>query len=396
MGSARQLLLSLLFFSCVSALLAEDTDAPLSVSFLDSSTREVRLDSPLTFTCNINRDMLFVVQNEVNMVMKPVHGEAITLSTSARLVNGEPDFYKITIVNSPSGHIQIKFDILKVRDINDGKLICRVNSTKKVVEAEVDIVVLRPIENFKLKVKEVELKRSTTEPLALDLGRLVVTCTAEGSNPKTEDVKILFHGEKITATSDYIEMGGLVRKWRTFLNATIQLDSESSGKTVECVAVPKIGSRLDIAVPIKINIFEPNVNCFPAQASLGQSNTELKCVVQHIGPKVRSYRYELGFGDSARKLPEPTLKEINDTVTEVTTVLEQVDSDHFKGSIYLIMTHIDDHVSKEKVELIFSPDDSANSPNPLSRPDENGENKSSQVQISLVSLVLLLIGSLLL
>lgn len=99
------------FYSTVSASFSEDTD--IKLHFVNSTTREVALDSSLTFICNINREMFFLVQNEVNMVMKPAHGEEITLTTSGRLYDGEPDFYKLTIESPAPGFVQIKITILK-------------------------------------------------------------------------------------------------------------------------------------------------------------------------------------------------------------------------------------------------------------------------------------------
>ncbi|RUS92082.1 hypothetical protein EGW08_000106 [Elysia chlorotica] len=238
-------------------------DAPLKVEFLDPSDRYVKLGDEVHLGFKLNRGLVFGVDNEALMERRRVvDGSEVVdvLSDIAKLEEaGVPEFYQVS-VDKESADLTILFKILKVRDIDDATFMVRAiaNNGEK-ANVSLKVIVLRENSKLKMKIGSNDFFSEKIEaPFSLDEGMYPVTCSAEGSNPATEDIMIWWNGEKLPlASTDKVLMDTPLQMYRTTVTAEVDVDLGTSGKLVECTATSRAGKQLHISAPIEVNVYDP-------------------------------------------------------------------------------------------------------------------------------------------
>lgn len=69
----------------------------LQVSLDNSETKQVTVGEQLKLVCKVNRGLMFVIENYVEIVHQPLDGPEVILAVSGKLTNGDPNFYNLEI-----------------------------------------------------------------------------------------------------------------------------------------------------------------------------------------------------------------------------------------------------------------------------------------------------------
>uniref|UniRef100_A0A0B7A7I6 Immunoglobulin V-set domain-containing protein n=1 Tax=Arion vulgaris TaxID=1028688 RepID=A0A0B7A7I6_9EUPU len=113
-----------LFIAFVGLSYAQ-SDPPLEVKFRNSGARHVSTGDRLNFVCNINRNLMYVLTNVVEIIRKSALDDSeVILTQGAKRQEAEPAFYNVSVIPGENT-ISVEFIIVKVRDLDEGSLICR-------------------------------------------------------------------------------------------------------------------------------------------------------------------------------------------------------------------------------------------------------------------------------
>ncbi|CAL1542268.1 unnamed protein product, partial [Lymnaea stagnalis] len=336
-----------------------DGKKPLEVKFESQGPVLTHLNEAVGFKCQINQDPFYVLK--ANAEIFQVHdGKEVVLNNGGKLGDGDPDHYYANIVPEKEDEdLHLILNILKVRDEDDGFLVCRVEHQveNERQEDKIEIIVQRPLESLKLKINDSVVDKSMSEKLELESGSYDISCIAEGSNPATTDVHIFFDGNKVNHKDPVSEpiKGGL-RKYRTTIDSQLNLTAPNNGAFLECNAKSSLGDSLSVKFPIIVIMYEPEIVCNDTYASIGEIHHVLKCTVYHQQSKLKSFKYfidnvEIEAGDQSSSYDDVTTKNISPDQTVVELRINKVVESHFAANFYLVLEHVDRHVTRHPVKL---------------------------------------------
>jgi hypothetical protein len=355
-----------LFFIALAGITYAQEPSPLEVHFQNTAKREVTAGEHLKFFCNINRDLLFVVTNIVEIVRTTaISGQVAILTQLAKRIEAEPAFYNVSIENQNDKTVRVVFDIIRVRDIDEGTLTCRVrpnedNPNDPKAEDSVKIVVKRPLDVLYLKFDDLEdIFHSMVDPIEVDSGEHTVQCSAEGSNPAPASVNLYLHGDKVTnVVSKTDQMETSVVKYKTSITGTVLLTVANTMQEFECTAASQLGDSHSVKLPIKLKVYDPKISCNDSEAFKGKWYPVLTCTVDYEGLNIKNFKYELGNtkesvleGQQNKDFVQVEREQITKTRARVLLKLYQAQDWHFKTNFYLVVEHADGHVTRESVRL---------------------------------------------
>ncbi|BFZ01161.1 hypothetical protein BsWGS_04201 [Bradybaena similaris] len=359
--------LHVLFMIVIGVACAQD-QPPLRVAFENPAPRKVSAGESLTFVCHINRDIMYALQNYVEIVRRSVDNTETILTQASKRVEAEPGFYEVKITPTAENTIRLEFQIVKARDIDEGHVICRARPAEdkpneETAQQEVQIVILRPLDTLHLKFGNFDaISASTKDPIEVESGKYQVQCIAQGSNPEPADVSLYLHGTKITATPNPEKMDADVIKYRTTITGEVELKVSNSNQEIECSAASTLGDSHSVKLPIKIKVYDPKIVCNDSEAYVGKWYPVLTCTVDYEGLNIKRFRYDLGNKDEIQEgtqnkdFVEVRREQISETSARVVLNLYQAKRWHFNTEFYLVVEHEDGHITRETVRLHEQPE----------------------------------------
>ncbi|GFN73789.1 hypothetical protein PoB_000029500 [Plakobranchus ocellatus] len=350
---------------------------PLKVYFENPDDRYVELGAKVNLDFSVNRNLMFIMTNSVQLLReRKVDGKMKTdlMTESAMLkVDDKSEYYEIKTgtVDMNAKTANMVFNIKAVRDDDDATFICKaINSTSgEETNSSLQVIVLRPNDKLSLQfASEEAFSESMDTPLEVDAGVYSVTCTSEGSNPATENIKIYWNGEEVQTSKPITEkMVTSLSKYSSVVTGEVSVELANSGQDVECVAVSRLGDQLTTKVPIKVNVYDPTVQCSSTTAFVGKRYPVLSCTIDEKGHDIETYAYEFGktgdtiyVGEQSEEFDEVIKTDLGDSKVKVDLKLHRVKDTHF-SEYYLIITHKSGHVTREAVVLteVEGPKDSS-------------------------------------
>lgn len=347
--------ISLLFGAVICFATVESES--LSVKFGNKGPILARIDSKLEFNCSINKDGFYVLKTNAQII-KVHNGEEVVLSKAGNLEDGFPVYYSADI--DPKTDETIMFlNILKVRDEDDGYLVCRVehHTLGEKEEDKIEIIVQRPIDSLKLKINDKVFTNSMVEPFELDSGTHDFSCISEGSNPAVTDIQIFLHGKKVSNEDPVSELiSGDLRKYRTTISTRLDIASSQTGEDLECTAKSSLNDSFTIKFPISVRVYEPEILCNDSYAKLGQMNHIIMCTVNHQDSKLKLFKYyinneEVRAGQQSSDFNDVTKEDVSPGQTVVKLRLNKVTEDSFDDTYQLVLEHQDGHISRKFISL---------------------------------------------
>ncbi|KAH9520059.1 hypothetical protein Btru_059845 [Bulinus truncatus] len=334
--------------------------------FTVSPTNKVKLGEKLEFNCTFHVTVQDIFKSTLEIYRK-AGDKKVILTELARLQDdAPPEFYHVqSSPNFDKNLITLQFSILKVRDIDDGKLYCSLTINSVPLEYSVDIVVLRPLTDLKLILDNHNpINTNQNSQIEVQSGSHQVQCIAEGSNPEAKSVELYLHGLKQEDSKKVSSelMGGELTKYRTILKAKVNIASSHTGQDLECKATSQYGDSKSVKVPLKVVIEEPDAYCNDTEAYVGQRDTRIICRVDHRNSRLKTFKFEVGdkvfqVEDNRDQMHYVDTNELptqdGRRVTEVTLTLQQAEASHFEDeNIYLLAEHDDGHITRLPIKLI--------------------------------------------
>lgn len=363
-----------LFVNLAILLVQGNAQNELDVKFKNPADRYVELGAEVVMEYEINQSPMFALENHVYMWRNIMKDGAMVQSKLFDAVKAEkdsnPEFYRAVIVSNMERLI-IQFKILKVRDIDDATFQVQVVDKGSNAEknASLKVIVLRDNDKLQMKFGDYDFfSESMSAPFEVDAGKYSVACQSEGSNPATENLRIFWKGEEIKGSAVKSEkMSTPLTKYRSMISAEVEIEVADSAEYVECVAESKLGNKLTTKAPIKVNVYDPEVECTDNDTYLGKRYLVLSCIVTEAGHEIESYAYEHGktgemiVVDTQNSQFDEVIKEdLGNSKVRVDLKLHKVADSHFTN-YYLIITQKSGHITRVPVTLtkVEGPTDSS-------------------------------------
>jgi len=398
---------------CFHGVLGQEDD--LELKFLEDVDKPVYAEegSSLEFTCQVNRDLMFFISNSVSWT----HELTWNNETKSSVIGSNADLkapydsehYLLAFHAHEGGKlVDFTFSLKNVTRKDDGRLICgaTVQSGLDKIErhAFVDIIVTKPLDVFAMKFASYPIITHEPEtPLEVNAGETYkLGCNAEGSNPRVDDLKVFLGDHQLNlSTAMPMPMQTEYRQYQTNVGGEITILTDHDLKYLSCEAH---GDHVEahLQVQLKVITYDPEISCSEGEGYITKKFVELKCTVNTTGVNVEKTYFRLadvgknlfeGDGSFEKHNFKVDKKPLGADVFEFKMTIEQAQEWHFTQNLLIVVESAGNHVTEERLKLnkipgakVFIPD--LKDPSEQKEvPEDNGNNKSSRMAISLATVI---------